>query len=224
MSTSSKNILENIASTSSLISARSKTNTASHTFPKLDLAWHCNGHCPLGSVHVCLQTYFKKTAHDLLYQNLPIKYLAPKFCHIYTTGLTRPRSLDRSARWSLVNLPNIWNWPNISGKFTVNVPNLWNVFVVVVVFVHHVHFEERGSEGMKEIRSHTPGLPSFFVSYKRIHNIVMTETRELRKEDNVFRNKHQMLGTHVHQVHHVHHWLKFLLRTDERTDGRTGVA
>ena len=137
---------------------------------------------------------------------------------------TRPRSLDRSARWSLVNLPNIWNWPNISGKFTVNVPNLWNVFVVVVVFVHHVHVEERGSEGMKEIRSHTPGLPSFFVSYKRIHNIVMTETRELRKEDNVFRNKHQMLGTHVHQVHHVHHWLKFLLRTDERTDGRTGVA
>ena len=39
---------------------------------------------------------------------------------------------------------------------------------------------------MKEITH--PRSSFFFVSYKRIHNIVMTETRELRKEDNVFRN------------------------------------
>ena len=30
--------------------------------------------------------------------------------------LTRPRSLDRSARWSLVNFPNIWKWPTIFGS------------------------------------------------------------------------------------------------------------
>ena len=33
-----------------------------------------------------------------------------------TKRQTRPRSLDRSARWSLVNFPNIWNLPKISGS------------------------------------------------------------------------------------------------------------